>query len=61
LELRIAQARYDKLYNGIIGREIDIIAQRIEICPALVLIKAYCKYKGCVCAFYPGTKWSKAG
>lgn len=48
LELRAAQTKHGKLYNGIIDWEIDIIALRTEICPALVLIEVYCKYKACV-------------
>jgi hypothetical protein len=41
------QAKHGKLYNWI-DWKIGIKAKRIDICPALVLIKAYCKYKVCV-------------
>jgi hypothetical protein len=41
LELRAAQKKHGKAYNGAIGREINIIAERTDICPALVLIKIY--------------------
>lgn len=34
-----------KLYTGIIVWEIDIAAQRVDIWPALVLLKAYVNYK----------------
>jgi hypothetical protein len=47
LELRAALKKHDKLCNGIIVWEIDIIAQRTDICPALVLIKAYENYNCC--------------
>jgi len=26
---------------------------RMGICPAFMLFKAYCKYKGCECVFHP--------
>jgi hypothetical protein len=39
---------HGKLYLRVIDREVDIIAQRVDICPALVPIKAYYKYKSCV-------------
>jgi hypothetical protein len=48
LELRAAQIKHGKLYKRITGWEIDTVAQSINICPALVLIKAYSKYEGCV-------------
>lgn len=48
LELRADQLEQGKSYCGVIGREVDIIAYRIDVCPALVLIKACYKYKGCV-------------
>ena len=36
---------YNKSYLRVVDKEIDIIAQRINICPALMLNRAYCKYK----------------
>lgn len=45
LEFRAAQMNHRKLHNGVIGWEIDIIAQRIDICPAFVLIKSSYNYK----------------
>ena len=32
---------HDKLLNGVNEGEIDSKAQRVDMCPALVLIKAY--------------------
>lgn len=47
---------------GFIGRKVDIIAQRIDICPTLELIKASYKYKGCVVGvFYLGIEYSQVG
>jgi hypothetical protein len=48
LELRAAQMEHGKSYCGVIGREIDIIAERVDMCPALLLTKVYYKFKGCV-------------
>lgn len=42
LELRASQTKHGKSYSGVTGRDVDKIAQ-IDICPALVLIEAYCK------------------
>ena len=59
MELIAFQTKHGKLYNGVIGWEIDIIALRIDICPALVLIEAYCKYKGYVYHLLSGNKMVK--
>ena len=39
---------YGKSYFRVIGKEVDIIAERVDICPALVLVKAYHKYRSSV-------------
>ena len=48
LELRASLMERGKLKSEVIVREIDIIAQKVDIHLALVLIKAYYKYKGWV-------------
>lgn len=50
--VRVAQAEHGKSYIWVIGREGDILAQRVDICPALVLsrliinIKVLCLLSG---------------
>lgn len=36
-QIRAAQAEHGESYRGVIGREVDIIAQRVDVCPALGL------------------------
>lgn len=36
---------YGKPYFRVGGKEVDIIAERVDICSALVLVKAYHKYR----------------
>ena len=57
-KLRAAQTKHGKIYNGIIGWEIDTTAQRVDICPVLMLTKAYCNLK-VVCIFYLVNKEKK--
>lgn len=45
MELRAAQTKHGQSFSEVLGRKIDKIAQRMDICPALVLIKAYYKLK----------------
>lgn len=55
LELRAAQTKYNKLYkikynnSGLSTGKQILVAYRVDVCPAPLLFKAYCKYKGCVC------------
>jgi len=35
-KLGVSQVEYGKSYLGVIGRKVDIIAQRVDICPAVV-------------------------
>ena len=52
MELKAAQMKHGKLYNGITGWELDIIAWRIDIFPALevirliIIIKVVCLLSG---------------
>lgn len=39
MELRAAQTEHGKSYLGVIGRDVDTIAWRVDICPVVVLIK----------------------
>jgi hypothetical protein len=52
--VRVAQEEHSKLYLGVIDKEVDKIAQRVDICPALVLLWLIINRK--VCVFYRGTK-----
>ena len=46
--VRVAQVQHGKSYLGVIDSEVDRIAWSVDTCPALVLFKAYYKYKSFV-------------
>ena len=39
---------HGKSYSGVSVREVDIIAERVDICPAVVLTKGYYEYEACL-------------
>ena len=48
LELRAAQMKPSKKELRVVDRKQTVVEQRVDVCPALVLFKVYCKHKGCV-------------
>ena len=59
--MRAAQAQHGQSYLRVILRAVDITAERVDICPVLVLAKTYYKYKSFVSFIWElnDQRWSR--